>query len=364
VRRLDAAFKAAIQMQPNRKRPYRTTTTKSDVKPPHSKFVEQHSSKLLVCAVDLGGTNLRAANIDCEGSIHERFKAPTPSTDNPNEIVSAIASAVTECANQAAKRGESIQAISVVVPGSVQTETRVIVNAPNIPAIIGFDLGQALTAELHRPISLENDANAAAVGEMWRGAGRDCKTIVCLTLGTGVGSGIILGGELLRGIDGTAGEIGHMSVVPIGGVKCKCGGVGCLEVYASATAIVRMTREGLLDHPQSMLSAAPEVDLSAKKVAIAANQGDAFALDVFRKMGMYLGMVMANIVNIFNPEMIVIGGGVSASFDLFAPYARDEIMKRAFPVPAQRCQVVKAECGDEAGLLGAAWLAFNSTLSV
>ena len=326
--------------------------------------MEQHSSKPFVCAVDLGGTNLRAANIDREGSIHERVKVSTPDTDNPKEIVSAIALAVTECASQAAKRGEEVQAVSVVVPGSVQTDTGVIVNAPNISAIVGFDLGQALSAELHRSVSLENDANAAAVGELWRGAGRGSETIICLTLGTGVGSGIILDGELWRGIDGTGGEIGHASVVPIGGVKCKCGNVGCLEVYASATAIVRMTREGLPDYPQSILHATSEGDLSAKEVARAANQGDAFALEVFRKMGMYLGVAMANLVNIFNPEMIVVGGGVSASFDLFAPYARDEIMNRAFPVPARRCRIARAECGDDAGLLGAAWLAFNSTLSV
>ena len=322
--------------------------------------MEQDSSNNLVCTVDLGGTNLRAANIDREGSIHERVRVSTPETDDPNEIVSAIASAVTECANQAAKGGEEMQAVSVVVPGSVQTDTGVIVNAPNIPAIVGFDLGQALNADLHRPISLENDANAAAVGEMWRGAGRGLQTIICLTLGTGVGSGIILDGELWRGIDGTGGEIGHASVVPIGGVKCKCGGVGCLEVYASATAIVRMTREGLPDHQQSILYATPEGDLSAKEVGRAANQGDAFALEVFREMGMYLGIAMANLVNIFNPEMIVVGGGVSASFDLFAPYARDEIMSRAFPVSARRCRIARAECGDDAGLLGAAWLVMRA----
>jgi glucokinase len=322
--------------------------------------VKPDSSNHLVCAVDLGGTNLRAANIDREGSIHERFRVSTPVTNNPNEIVSAIASAVTECANRAATRGEQIQAVSVVVPGSVQADSGVIVNAPNIPAIVSFDLGQALTTELHRPISLENDANAAAVGEMWCGAGRHCRTIICLTLGTGVGSGIILDGKLWHGIDGTGGEIGHTSVVPIDGVKCKCGGIGCLEVYASATAIVRLTREGLPDHPQSILHATPDADLSAKEVARAANEGDAFALEVFRKMGMYLGIAMANVVNIFNPEMIIVGGGVSESFDLFAPYARAEIIKRAFPVPAQRCQVVKAECGDDAGLLGAAWLALQA----
>ena len=147
--------------------------------------------------------------------------------------------------------------------------------------------------------------------------------------------------------------------MPIDGVKCKCGSVGCLEVYASATAIVRMTLKGLPDHEQSILHATLEVDLTAKEVARAANQGDEFALKVFRRMGMYLGLAMANLVNVFNPEMIIIGGGVSESFDLFAPYTRDEIVKRSFPVPARRSVLVKAECGDDAGLLGAAWLALN-----
>ncbi|MFN2578245.1 MAG: ROK family protein [Pyrinomonadaceae bacterium] len=321
--------------------------------------MRQSETMNLVCAVDLGGTNLRAAIIDRQGSIHEGVRVSTPDTDNPYEIVSAIASAMTECGSHGAKRGQKIQAVSVVVPGSVHLDSGVIVNAPNVPSIVEFDLAGALSAELHRPVSLENDANAAAVGEMWRGAGRGYQTLICLTLGTGVGSGIILNGKLWRGIDGTGGEIGHASVVPLGGVKCKCDGVGCLEVYASATAIVRMTLEGLPDHSQSILNARREADLSAKDVAAAAKEGDAFALEIFRKMGMYLGVAMANLVNIFNPEIIIVGGGVSESFALFAPTAREEMMKRSFPVPARRCRFARAECGDNAGLLGAAWLAFG-----
>jgi glucokinase len=193
---------------------------------------------------------------------------------------------------------------------------------------------------------------------MWQGAGRGHRTIICLTLGTGVGSGIILDGELWRGIDGTAGEIGHTSVEPFG-VSCKCGNSGCLEVYASATAIVRMTHEQLSNHLESSLHSVTANELTAKGIAQAATQGDELARDIFRNMGTYLGIAMANVVNTLNPEMIVIGGGVSAAFDLFAPHARAEVLKRAFPVPAKRCQIVPAECGDAAGLLGAAWLAFG-----
>lgn len=313
----------------------------------------------LVCAVDLGGTNLRAANIDREGHLHERVKKSTPKSDKAEDIVSAIASAVRQCEAESEKRGARVQAASVVVPGSVHAETGVVINAPNIPCLLGYKLGAALEHELERRVLLENDANAAALGEMWLGAARGCRTIICLTLGTGVGGGIILDGRLWRGIDGTAGEIGHMSVEPFGGVKCKCGNFGCLEVYASATAVVRMTREGLTQNPSSRLHSMSRDQLTSKEVHRAAVEGDPLALEVFHSVGVHLGIAMASVVDIFNPEMIVVGGGVSAACDLFGGYAKEEVMKRAFPVPAQRCRITKAECGDDAGLLGAALLAFQ-----
>jgi glucokinase len=316
--------------------------------------VNHISDNQLVCAVDLGGTNLRAANIDAQGNIHGRARCPTPQTEDPNVIVSAISSVVNDCVAQA--QGKQFAAISIVVPGSVSPATGLVVNAPNVPSIVTFPLPSALTKELQRPILIENDANAAAVGERWKGAGRKLQTIVCLTLGTGVGGGVILNGELWRGIDGTGGEIGHTSVNPFGGVRCKCGNVGCLEVYASATALVRIARELLPTFPQSILHESGD-ELSAKVIAQAAQQHDACAIAAFEIMTTHLGIGLANVVNTLNPEAIVIGGGVSASFDLFAPAARAEMMKRAFPVPAQRCQILKAECGDDAGLLGAAWLA-------
>jgi glucokinase len=318
---------------------------------------EREINSTLVCAVDLGGTNLRAANIDSSGRIHERVKFPTPKSEKAEDIVNAIAHAVERCEAEVAKRAARVETVSVVVPGSVHAQTRAIVNAPNVPAIVDFGLAEALETKFQRSVLIENDANAAAVGEMWQGAARGCRTIACLTLGTGVGSGIILNGELWRGADGTAGEIGHTSVDPFGGVQCKCGNIGCLEVCASATAIVRMTREGLQTHSGSGLNSLPFDKVTAETIAEAAVSGDEFAREIFQRAGTYLGIAAANIVNTLNPEMIVIGGGVSAAFDLFAPHAREEMMRRAFPVPAGRCRIVKAECEDDAGLLGAAWLA-------
>lgn len=313
----------------------------------------------LVCAVDLGGTNLRAANVDRNGQIHERVRCATPRSIPAEKVVSAIAAAVRECEIKSSTRGAHVGGVSVAIPGSVHVETGVVLNAPNIPSLPGFELAPALERAVGRPVLIENDANAAALGEMWQGAARGHQTILCLTLGTGVGGGIILDGKLWRGADGTAGEIGHTIVEPFGGVKCKCGNTGCLEAYASATAIVRMTREALTQQPSSLLHSTAKDDLTSERVFSAASTGDQLALQVFQRMGVYLGIAMSNLVNILNPEMIVVGGGVSAAWELFAGHARAEVMKRAFPVPAQRCQIVRAECGDDAGLIGAAWLAFG-----
>lgn len=313
----------------------------------------------MVCAVDLGGTNLRAANIDRDGQIHERLRTTTPGSGTAEDVVAAIAAAVRECEAAGSKRGGHVRRVSVVIPGSVQVETGVVINAPNIPSLPGYELTPALERTLGRPVLVENDANAAALGEMWQGAGRGCRTIICLTLGTGVGGGIILDSCLWRGVDGTAGEIGHLSVDPFGDVKCNCGNTGCLEVYASATAIVRMTREALVEHESSLLQAIAADELTAEKVFRAATTGDELAIEIFRRMGVYLGIAMANLVNLINPEMIVIGGGAAAAWDMFAQYARAEVMARAFPVPAKRCRIVRAQCGDDAGLLGAAWLALE-----
>lgn len=314
----------------------------------------------LVCAVDLGGTNLRVANIDRHGRIHERVRNPTPQSDKPEEVVARVAAAVRACESEGANHGAHVGGVSVVVPGSVHVETGVVLNAPNLPSLQGFELGPALERSLDRLVLLENDANAAALGEMWQGAARGYQTILCLTLGTGVGGGIILDGKLWRGADGTAGELGHTTVEPLGGIQCGCGNFGCLEVYASATAIVRLTRESLTRHPSSLLHSTDHDELTSEKICSAAIAGDQLALEVFRCVGVYLGIAMANLVNIFNPEMIVIGGGVSGAWELFAQHARAEVMKRAFSVPAQRCQIVRAECGEDAGLVGAAWLAFQN----
>jgi glucokinase len=310
-----------------------------------------------VLAFDLGGTHLRAAIIDQDGTIHFSVKHLTPRTTVPGEIVSALVIAAREC-ERGLSPGQSISGISIAVPASIDVSAGSVVKAPNLSSLNGFRLAAALTGELGPPAILENDANAAAVGEMWRGAARGYRTIVCLTLGTGVGGGIIMEEKLWHGANDSAAEIGHMGVDPFGGVPCGCGSQGCLEVYASATAIVRMTHEARPRFPDSILQ---NVDgLTSEEVYRAGTQGDELAREVFRRMGVYLGIGLANLINLLDPEMIVIGGGVANGWNLFENEMRQQVSERAFPLPAARVKIVRAECGDDAGLLGAARLGFDS----
>lgn len=322
----------------------------------HSRTESSSTKQDFVFAADLGGTHLRAAAVDRSGEIYFRQMQPTPQAKTPDEIVRALIAAVRECERQLGELGGAISGVSIAVPGTVNVAEGIVVQAPNVPCLDGFHLSAALANELNRPVILENDANAAALSEMWRGAGQGYRTIICVTLGTGVGGGIILDGKLWRGADGSAGEIGHIGVDPFGGVPCSCGGQGCLEVYASATAIVRMTREAKPRYPNSALHNSE--DLTSEKIYQAGKEGDELALEVFRQMGVYLGVGLASLINVINPEVIVVGGGLANGWELFEKHMQRQITERSLPIAAGSVKIVRAQCGDNAGLLGAAWLAF------
>jgi glucokinase len=316
---------------------------------------DERSPSGVVFAVDLGGTNIRAGVVDDQGSIRFRFKDSTARSANRDAIVRTIVEAFRSSEQQG--NGLRPGAVSVGVPGAVDIAKGIVVTAPNVPCLNGFDLVAALEQELQIPAILENDANAAALGEAWQGAARGCHYIVCVTLGTGVGGGIILEDKLLRGANGAAAEIGHMAVEPFLGVPCSCGGKGCLEVYAAAPAVLRMTREGLPSHQKSTLHQID--DLSAERVYCAGLKGDELALEVFRRMGVYLGVGLANLINILGPEMIVLAGGLVNAWDLFENHMLQEVAERAFPSAVAQVPIVRAERGDDAGLVGAARLAFT-----
>jgi glucokinase len=316
---------------------------------------ETNSRPRLVFAVDLGGTHLRVALVDEAGKIHAQLKQESPKGERPDCVVTALVAAAEKCGCKDQFAG-SVIAASIVVPGAVDVNNAVVVQAPNLPALNNFGLKAALEEKFSWPVILENDANAAAVGEMWMGAARGFRDVISVTLGTGVGGGIILDGKLWRGAHGSAGEIGHTTVDPHGGLKCKCGNTGCLELFSSATAIVRMAKELRSSFPDSKLV---EGQFTAEKIYRSGQEGDQLALEVFRRFGMYLGIGLANLINLIDPEVIVIAGGAVNGWSLFAGQMHQQVHERVFGTSVERVKIAPAECGDNAGLLGAARLAFD-----
>lgn len=298
-----------------------------------------------VFAADLGGTNLRMAAVDRDGTVSNVTKWPVPKNVSPGELISLIAEMAGE---RSGPLGTGAKPLSVAftAPAPVAKDfDGVLTKLPNLPSLVGMNLKTALQGLFDRPVVIENDATAAAIGENWIGASRGVETSVSVTLGTGIGGGLIINGEPHRGPDGIGGEIGHICVEPEGH-PCGCGSRGCVEQYASATAIVRMANEAGMDVK------------TAVDVFEAWRAGDGHADAVFRKMARYLGIMLAGLANTLNPEMIVICGGVTAGWDAFAGHVYDEIRSRAYRAAADRAPVVRGELGDNAGIIGAARSAF------
>jgi glucokinase len=234
--------------------------------------------------------------------------------------------------------------VGVGVPGFILIDKGVIVGANNLPEFNNYPMRDAIEQRLGAKVILENDANAAALGEKWIGAGKEVNDLVLLTLGTGVGGGIISDGRILRGQLGMAGELGHMTVVPNGN-PCGCGNVGCVEKHASATAISAMAK---------LVGLGP--DLSSEDVYKAAASGDQRAQMIFHSMGEALGITIANLINIFNFPLYLLSGGPLPAWDFFAPAMMAEVARRSFTFRNSPTRVERAKLGNEAGLYGAAYL--------
>lgn len=307
----------------------------------------------IVLAADLGGTNLRMAAVDRNGSIVYRTRCSTPHENGQGAIVDAIADLARECLSKVTESG-SVTSIGVAVPAVMDIPKGIVHRAPNLPALDGLHLSDEIKKNIGLAVVLENDATSAAIGEHWLGASRNIDNSICVTLGTGVGGGVILNGAPLRGPDGTGGELGHICVEP-DGHPCGCGSWGCVEQYSSATAVVRIAKELAADLPGADIGKNP----TAEELYDAAVKGNEVAVEAFRRMGYYLGIALAGLVNVLNPEVIVLAGGLSAAWDVFIEHTRDQIARRAFREPAGRVKLVRAELGDDAGILGVASLAFS-----
>ncbi len=306
-----------------------------------------------VLAGDLGGTNLRIAAVDRSGDLLFRFEADTPRHCDESKIVETAVVLAKQC--RAELKTEPL-AFGFAIPAIMAAEEGRIFSSPNLPELGGRELAASLRNELGLSVILENDANAAAIGENWLGASRGAGTSICITLGTGVGGGIIIDGKPHRGPDGTAGEIGHICVEPLG-PPCGCGSNGCLEQFSSASAIVRMAKDLKEQYPGSKACGVDNLD--AQTVFAFGKMGDPLCVEVFRRMGKYLGIALAGLINVLNPDKIVIGGGAADGWDLFVDETRAEIKKRAFREPAERARIVRATLGRDAGIVGAAFLAFG-----
>jgi glucokinase len=304
-----------------------------------------------VIGVDLGGTNLRTAILNTDGEILDRHKEATHASDGWAKVVSRLVENIKRQQEKAARRGHEVLAVGVGAPGVIRADKGIVVKSPNFPDWNNLPLKDQLEKSLDIPVFLENDANAAALGEQWRGAGQGIRSLILLTLGTGVGGGIILDNKIWHGADGMAGEIGHMTLFP-DGRSCSCGNTGCLEMYASSRGIVQSYREEI--RKSSVRDGEQLEHITSEQVYEAAGGGNKIALRVMKDMGRMLGVGIASLINIFNPERIVVGGGVKDAWPLFIDSTREEIFKRAFEVPAKRTEIVPSQLGDDAGMVGAA----------
>jgi glucokinase len=301
--------------------------------------------------VDIGGTKIAAAVVSPEGKILNEVRYPTQAVP-PNRLIRTISDAITEVRDDFEVGGACL-----AVPGFVLAAENKVIFAPNLHEIENIRLDEEMSPLTGMSVTVENDANAAAWGEFRFGAGKDVDHQVFITLGTGVGGGVITHGVLLRGAQGAGGELGHVTLDPTG-PRCGCGNHGCLEAFASGTAIQRRAREVANEQPASALGRlATERHVLGEDVTRLAEEGDEAAVAVLEQTGKWLGIGLAGFVNIFNPEVVAIGGGASRAGEFVLGPARDEVHLRARSPSRDLVEIKMATLGPESGVLGAAALA-------
>jgi glucokinase len=312
-----------------------------------------------IIGVDLGGTNIVVGAISRDGDRQIGMRSqPTQSERGVESVVDRIAEMVEEVIAEvittAGATRDDVLGVGIGAPGPLDRERGVVVVAPNL-GWRQYPLRDAVSERLGLPATLDNDANCATLGEWWQGAARGARHVVGLTIGTGIGGGIIIDGKLHHGASDVAGEIGH-TTIDLTGRYCRCGNYGCLEAYASGPAIAQRAREALERDEVSALHRIVEGDLSrltAATVYEAAKSGDALARDLVRDTATFLGAGIANLLNVFNPDVVVIAGGVTqAGEPLFDPL-RAEVRRRAFRPAVDACRIVPGELPGTAGVVGA-----------
>lgn len=287
--------------------------------------------------VDIGGTKIAVAAISLEGGILARTEMETRAAEGASRVIARLVQAL-----HSIEQNDQLRGIGIGCTGPVDPLTGHVRNPYTLPTWEDVDIVSPLAAEFQTPVVLENDCDAAALGEFWRGAAQAANNAVYVTVGTGIGAGLILNGKLYRGVGLVAGELGH-TTIDHDGLACYCGSRGCLEMYAAGPALARAydSRTGAQDS-------------SARDVIQAARRGDADALAVIEQTAYYLGVGLSNLITLLAPDVIALGGGVMEGFDLFQPTLCDTIAKRVVFVPWRQVNIARAALGANAGVLGAA----------
>ncbi|AQW21983.1 glucokinase [Lentilactobacillus curieae] len=311
--------------------------------------------------IDLGGTTTKFAFLDDQGNILSKWRIPTDISDEGSHIVPNMIKSIEEQMRREDYNTEDFIGIGMGTPGAVNRDEGTVVGAYNLNWKEVQPVRQQISSALHLPIMIDNDANSAALGEFWKGAGDKADDVVFVTLGTGVGGGVVTNGRLVHGINGGAGEIGHICVEK-DGFQCTCGKRGCLEQYASATGVVKVAKDTaakFTGHSRIKELIDNDEDITSKLVFFLADNGDILANQIVNRVCSYLGLALSHIGNILNPENIIIGGGVSnAGNTLLQPTTR-YFQENAFPSVRDSTRLKLAQLGNDAGVVGAASLALQ-----
>lgn len=306
--------------------------------------------------IDVGGTNVKIALVD-DGKIIYSNNVPTYAQMGYEYTVNNIKQAIKDLMKETETTAADIKGIGFDFPGQVDYKTGVVKLAPNIPGWVNVPIAQMIEEAFHIPTRIDNDVRCAALGEMNFGAGKGCQNFVCITVGTGIGSGLVVNGQLVRGAANAAGEIGHIKLQMKDGPICGCGDTGCLEAFASGPSIVAMAQDYLKSGKSTKFrEMAGDGEITPYIVAKAAEAGDPVAKRIFTIIGEYVGMGLVSVINLLNPEKVIIGGGVAEAGDLLLEPIRKTVMERAMVVARESVEIVPAELGNSAGVIGASML--------
>ncbi len=299
--------------------------------------------------IDIGGTNIPASIIDENGTVIHTIDKKTMAEGGPDAVINRIVESITDLLKyfDGNIKDAKIIGVGLGAPGALDHQKGLVIASPNLPKWKNVPLVEKIKQQVKMPIFIDNDANCAAIGEHWIGAASGTRNSILITLGTGVGGGIIINNKIYRGSHGTAGELGHITIIANGN-KCACGNFGCLEAYASASATALRGKELL-----------KRSDLTAYDIYKQAEQGDALSRDILIESGTYLGIGIATFANIFDPDMIIIGGGFAGAEKYLIPAAIKEAYKRSFKSIMDNVKITTAKLGNHAGIIGAAKLAFE-----